>query len=141
MRYTFCSRCGAKKLQNTKCSCKPEQTRDRKEYLKKYYKENDRELGTTRWKLKRKEIIERDGCCQRCLILFNEVVVFNLQVHHIKPRAKKEYRHLMFDNSNLITLCEDCNKFYNGIDPETKKQWERLDFEWKEPTEARIDFS
>ena len=60
-------------------------------------------------------------------------MVFNLQVHHIKPRAKKEY-------SNLITLCEDCNKFYNGIDPETKKQWERLDFEWKEPTEDRIYF-
>ena len=140
MRYTFCSRCGAKKLQNTKCSCKPEQTRDRKEYLKKYYKENDRELGTVRWKRKRKEIIERDGCCQRCLYVFNEITTKNLQVHHIKPRSKKEYRDLMFENSNLITLCADCNQYYSGKDPKTNKQWERLDFEWEEPKEERLYF-
>lgn len=141
MRYTFCSRCGKRKIENEKCTCRPpEQTKHRKEYLKKYYRENDRELGTVRWKKKRKEIIERDGCCQRCLYVYNEITTRNLQVHHIKPRSNKKYSHLMFENSNLITLCSDCNQYYGGIDPKTNRQWERLDFEWKEPKEDRLFF-
>lgn len=140
MRYTFCPRCGRKKKENEKCICRPAQSSYRKNYLKKYYKENDKELGTLKWKMKRKEILERDGCCQRCLIVFNRIVTSDLQVHHIKPRSRKEYRDLIFENSNLITLCEDCNKYYNGKDPETNRQWERLDFDWEAPEEERVFF-
>ena len=139
MRYTFCSRCGAKRPSNEKCTCKPAVTSEkRKLYLKKYYKENDRELGTARWKRKRKEILERDGCCQRCLHLFGEIITTDLQVHHIKPRSNKKYSHLMFENSNLITLCSYCNQYYSGIDPKTNRQWERLDIEWEEPQQERV---
>lgn len=141
IRYTFCQRCGVKKKIGEKCVCKPSpQSEKRKEYHRKYSRENDRDLWTTRWKLKRKEIIERDGCCQRCLFLYQQIVTENIQVHHIKPRSNKEYRHLMYENSNLITVCSNCNAFYNGIDPQTNKQWERLDFEWKEPREERMFF-
>ena len=140
MRYSFCKRCGKKKVDGAKCTCKPEQSVKRKEYQKKYYYENDRELGTSQWREKRKEILQRDFCCQRCLILYQEVSTFRLQVHHIKPRSNKNYKHLIFEDTNLITLCEPCNKFYNGNDPLTGKQWERLDFEWQPPSEDRLYF-
>ncbi|WP_009968574.1 HNH endonuclease, partial [Bacillus subtilis] len=45
--------------------------------------------------------------CQRCLIKYSIVNSSELQVHHIKPRI--DYPELMFEESNLITLCKTCN--------------------------------
>lgn len=91
------------------CSCK--QTSNRNEYQREYYKnhkETLKPLSSARWKKLRPLIIKRDrGLCQRCLIKYNIFNGINLQVHHIKPRI--QYPELMFEESNLLTLCKTCN--------------------------------
>lgn len=91
------------------CSCKKNQNRNA--YQKQYYKKNKeilKPLSSTRWRKLRSLIIKRDkGLCQRCLIKYGILNGDNLQVHHIKPRI--EYPELMFEESNLITLCQTCN--------------------------------
>ncbi|MFD4058825.1 HNH endonuclease [Streptomyces californicus] len=65
-------------------------------------------MRTTRWKKKRLSIIKRDNAhCQRCVIKYNIINNQSLTVHHIKPR--NQYPELMFDDTNLITLCQTCN--------------------------------
>lgn len=94
---------------NETCSCKKNQNRN--EYQKQYYEKNKevlKPLSSGRWKKLRSLIIKRDqGVCQRCLIKYGIINSNNLQVHHIKPRI--EYPELMFEESNLITLCKTCN--------------------------------
>ena len=54
------------------------------------------------WRNFRKSILERDNYkCQECGT--NK----NLCVHHIKPRS--EYKELVYDPSNVITLCKYCH--------------------------------
>lgn len=114
---------------NEVCSCK--QNKNRNEYQRKYYEKNKeilKPLTSGRWRKLRSLIIKRDkGCCQRCLIKFNIINGENLQVHHIKPRI--EYPELMFEESNLITVCKTCN-LQLGTDG-------KLDFE---PTTNLKDF-
>lgn len=91
------------------CSCK--QNQNRNEYQKEYYKKNKdilKPLSSGRWRKLRSLIIKRDkGCCQRCLIKYGQINGDQLQVHHIKPRI--EFPELMFEESNLITVCKTCN--------------------------------
>lgn len=94
---------------NSDCSCKKDKNRN--EYQRNYYQKNKeslKPLSTVRWKKLRTLIISRDsGVCQRCLIKFGMINTENLQVHHIKPRI--EFPELMFEESNLITVCKTCN--------------------------------
>ena len=84
-------------------------------------------LNSKRWKDVRTRVIKRDkGICIRCMFTRNYVEKNNLQVHHIKPRNK--YPELMFEESNLITLCQSCNTHIG-----TKEQ---LDFDWEIQTES-----
>lgn len=124
----ICSRCNKKISFNEDCSCKIPQ--DRNKYQRDYYEENKESLkilSTKRWRDLRKVIINRDGgYCQRCFIKYNIIESDNLQVHHVKPRIK--YPELMFEETNLITLCKTCN-LNLGIE-------EELDFE---PNEKIFD--
>jgi len=76
------------------------------------------------WRQFRKEVILRDGgYCQRCFIKFHKYVFDNLEVHHITPRVERP--DLAFDESNVITLCRDCN-LEMGLDG--------IDFKWQPTT-------
>ncbi|WP_170958672.1 HNH endonuclease [Bacillus wiedmannii] len=107
-RKKFCS-CGKIVPDNEVCSCKQKQNRN--QYQREYYEKNKdilKPLSSTRWRKLRSLIIKRDkGCCQRCLIKFRLINGDQLQVHHIKPRI--EFPELMFDETNLITVCKTCN--------------------------------
>ncbi|WWT40088.1 hypothetical protein [Staphylococcus phage PT94] len=108
MRYKVCNYCGKRHLDNEKCKC---QTNNANEYSKQYYeknKERKKQLDSKKWKDLRKQIIQRDGgMCNRCWVELNIIERENLQVHHIKPRS--EYPELMYEPSNLITVCKTCN--------------------------------
>lgn len=72
--------------------------------INKFYK-------TYKWKMKRKEILERDNYeCQHCKAegLYSKAQC----VHHIK---ELKYNPLLaFDNDNLISLCNTChNKIHD----------------------------
>lgn len=104
----ICSSCGKIIDFNEVCSCKRSKNNEYKKLYRIKNKESLQPLSTKRWKKLRSLIIKRDkGCCQRCLIKFGIVNTKELQVHHIKPRI--DYPELMFDESNLITLCKTCN--------------------------------
>lgn len=109
-RKKICNKCGKIIDFNEVCSCK-RSNKERNEYKRNYYRKNKeylKPLSTARWRKLRSLIIKRDkGCCQRCLIKYGIVNTKDLQVHHIKPRI--DYPELMFDESNLITLCKTCN--------------------------------
>lgn len=118
-----CGSCGKWIDFNSVCECR----KTRKYESNKQYLKNNPEaavLTTARWAKKRKHIILRDkGYCQRCLIKYNWINEEQLQVHHIKPRI--HYPELIFEDSNLITLCKRCN-LQLGVQ-------ETLDFEWELP--------
>jgi 5-methylcytosine-specific restriction endonuclease McrA len=128
----FCS-CGKLVAVNETCSCK--QNTNRNEYQRKYYEKNKdvlKPLSTARWRKLRSLIIKRDkGCCQRCLIKYGIINGDNLQVHHIKPRI--EYPELMFEESNLITLCKTCNLQIGlkELDFEPMIDLKNVDFDFK----------
>ena len=110
-RYKFCS-CGAKITLGEECNeCNAAKKQDKNEYMREYNKRNSevqKPLATKRWKDLRRFIIHRDkGVCQRCLAKKGVFNSKDLQVHHIKPRIK--YPALIFDESNLVTLCRTCN--------------------------------
>jgi len=109
MKKILCGRCGKYYDFNKQCSCSEKNTRN--EYQKQYYAKNrdvQLPLMSRRWAKKRKFIINRDGgYCQRCFVKFRVINDGKLQVHHIKPRSK--YPELMYEDSNLITLCQTCN--------------------------------
>jgi len=128
----FCS-CGKLIGFNETCSCKS--NKNRNEYQRNYYQKNKetlKPLSSARWKRLRPLIIKRDkGYCQRCFIKFNVINSSNLQVHHIKPRI--EYPHLMFEESNLITVCKTCNLQIGlkELDFEPAIDLEKHDFDFK----------
>lgn len=91
------------------CKCKAKGHRNK--YQNEYYHKNKEilsPLNTSRWKKLRLVIIKRDkGHCQRCSIKYGVINGANLQVHHIKPRI--DYPELIWEESNLITVCKTCN--------------------------------
>lgn len=101
--------CGKIINHNEVCSCK--KNNNRNSYQREYYQRNKdtlKPLSSSRWRKLRRLIINRDnGLCQRCLIKYDLFNSDELQVHHIKPRI--EFPELMFDESNLITVCKTCN--------------------------------
>lgn len=112
MRYKFCNSCGAKiELTKTCDKCEAAKKQEKNAYMRQYNKrqqEVQKPIKTARWHKLRRYIIQRDkGICQRCLALKGIFNSADLQVHHIKPRIK--FPELMFDESNLITLCKTCN--------------------------------
>jgi 5-methylcytosine-specific restriction endonuclease McrA len=119
--------CGKRIPFTSTCECHKERVRQsNKDYLKRHG-DAAKVLTTAKWSKKRKMIILRDkGHCQRCLIKYNFINADTLQVHHIKPRI--EFPELIFEDSNLITLCKRCN-LQLGSKPE-------LDFEWEQPDQT-----
>lgn len=108
-KMKICPNCGKRIPFNETCSCKKRNNKNK--YQRNYYKEHKETLAplkTARWRKLRSLIIKRDnGVCQRCLIKYGIINSENLQIHHIKPRI--EYPDLIYDESNLITLCKTCN--------------------------------
>lgn len=115
----ICNKCG-EIIRDGKCKCGSFKTIK----AKKEIKNTERVLYTARWQKKRNYIKARDGYyCQRCFHKLGILKAEELEVHHIKNRI--DYPELTFEDSNLITICGDCNKFYRGKN--------ELDFEWKPP--------
>ena len=92
-----------------------------------YYRKNKetlKPLMSRRWSKFRLHIISRDdSLCQRCLIKYNIINGADLQVHHIKSRI--HFPELIYDENNVITLCQTCN-VQLGIS-------DKLDFKWEKP--------
>jgi 5-methylcytosine-specific restriction endonuclease McrA len=85
--------------------------------------EKDNPLKTTRWnKLRKQVLVEDKYLCQRCLFKYNLANSKELQAHHIKSR--KNYPDLVFERSNIITLCKTCNLQLGTSD--------KLDFELRQ---------
>lgn len=132
-KSSICSSCG-KRYSTKQCSCK--KTENRNEYQKKYYEENSEHLKllrTARWSRLRRVIIHRDnGICQRCYSKYGIITSDELQVHHILPRIK--YPELIYDETNLITLCKTCNLqlgIQEELDFEPQIDLKNLDFDFK----------
>ena len=125
MKKKICSSCGKRVPYSEKCKCDDKRRKIKNQYQKNYYQKNKESLKLLtqkRWKDLRKVIINRDnGCCQRCLIKYGIIETSKLQVHHIKPRI--DYPELMYEESNLITVCQTCN-LQLGVSG-------KLDFEYK----------
>lgn len=122
MRLNTCTKCGNFFNAGEKCICS--NTKNEFTTIKRKRKEIDKDdlIYSTKWKKLRLQILERDlYLCQRCFIKFKYINMENLTVHHIKSR--KNYPKLMFDKSNLICLCDRCNKELGTKD--------KLDFEFK----------
>lgn len=99
----------------------------------KIYRQNEKwsakELSSQRWRNFRKDIILRDGgVCQRCKYLLGLNNSSQLEIHHIKPRIK--FPDLMYDESNVITLCKQCND-HLGLNG--------LDFDWQPPHNDKLE--
>ena len=116
------------------CSCK--KNKNSKQLQKQYYEKNKevmKPLSSARWRKLRSLIIKRDkGLCQRCFIKYGIINSEDLQVHHIKPRTK--YPELMFEESNLITLCRTCNLQLGTnekLDFEPDIELDNYDFDYK----------
>lgn len=91
---------------------------------------------TKAWRMKRKEILERDGYeCVHCKAngLFTiyeqrEDGKKLLEIDHIKEL--ETHPHLKLDNNNLQTLCVDChNKKHNRFQSK-KNEWYMNDERW-----------
>lgn len=91
---------------------------------------------TKAWRMKRKEILERDGYeCVHCKAN-GQFTIYEqredgkklLEIDHIKEL--ETHPHLKLDNNNLQTLCIDChNKKHNRF--QTKKNvWYMNDERW-----------
>lgn len=112
MHKKACARCGKIIGIDDTCECiAAARTEYKKEYSRNYDEENSelvKPLKTAKWQRLRKNIIHRDGgYCQRCKNLLGMITTDKLEVHHIKPRST--HPDLMFDPSNLITVCSTCN--------------------------------
>lgn len=83
--------------------------------------------STRKFQKLRKQIIKRDGAhCVRCLIKYNWMRFDNLQAHHIK--SWKDFPELAYNESNLITVCRDCN-LELGTSNELDFKWEASELE------------
>lgn len=134
MHYKSCNKCGKIIKKEDICECITDRRKEyQREYSKEYSEENPefvKPLKTARWQRLRKNIINRDGgYCQRCKNLLGELTTEDLEVHHIKPRS--EYPELIFDPTNLITLCSTCNKVLGTsgeLDFEPSKEIKGINF-------------
>lgn len=99
----------------TKCPCK-------KAYRSRA---SDTHISSTRkFQKLRKQVIKRDGAhCVRCRIKYDWMVFDKLQAHHIK--SWRDYPELAYDESNLVTVCRDCNLELGNSN--------KLDFDWTAP--------
>lgn len=126
----ICSGCGKIIDFSKKCECMKEKEKERSRYNSRNATKSQKLLNTTKWRKLRKQILNRDNhYCQRCLHKFGIINGDSLEVHHIKPRNK--YIELMYEPSNLITLCSTCN-----LQIGTK---EELDFEINEKEEIEYN--
>jgi hypothetical protein len=77
--------------------------------MKKITKKEEKRLEKKRknklWKETREKVLERDKCCVLC------GSTYKLNVHHILEKEFIIFRHLQFDERNLITACPKCHKF------------------------------
>ncbi|WP_430248169.1 HNH endonuclease [Priestia megaterium] len=123
---TQCTGCGRLMPIGMKCNCR------NRNKPKKEPNEVDKLRNSHRWKRKKRpHIIKRDlGYCQRCYIKYGIIESSKLTVHHILPASK--YPELFFEDSNLVTLCDTCNKQL-GIN-------EQLDFDWVVPNDYEYNF-
>lgn len=125
-RMYNCGICGGKHPVGEPCphKYKFKKVSDVSQKANKFYR-------TKSWKMKRKEILERDKYCQRCWIKFGIISTERLEVHHIEPLTSFWEKRL--NNDNLICLCSSCHKLidnkYNG----------NLDFEFT-PKEIVYEF-
>jgi HNH endonuclease len=126
-RYKLC-KCGRKIAYNEECCVK------KNNFSKQSFKnveESAKLMNTQRWSKLRKRILERDDFhCKRCFIKYKKLTKTQLEVHHIKPRHK--YLDLVFEETNLVTLCKTCN-LQIGTN-------EELDFEFT-PTEVEYNYT
>lgn len=100
MRKKIC-KCGKIVDDNSQC-CKTTRVRTEEN------KERDSFRYSTKWRKLRQVILRRDNFhCQRCLIKYGIVNIESLEVHHIKSRIN--YPELIWEKSNLITMCKTCN--------------------------------
>lgn len=120
---TTCTGCLKFIPMGTRCRCR------KRNKPKREPNEVDKLRNSDRWKRKKRpHIIRRDRAhCQRCLIKYGIIESSKVTVHHIKPASK--YPELFFDDSNLITLCDTCNKQLGTV--------EQLDFEWVVPSDYK----
>ncbi|MBG9471363.1 HNH endonuclease [Priestia megaterium] len=110
----FCS-CGNVIKLNEKCSCK-------KAYRSKENKTHP--SNTRKFQKLRKSIIIRDEYhCQRCKVVYGQLVMEDLECHHIK--SFRDYPELAYDEVNLITVCRRCNLDLGNSN--------KLDFNWIAP--------
>ena len=120
----MCNKCG---YHQDKCRC----STMRKIDPKKGNRESDKVLWTYRWRKKREQIKKRDGhFCQRCWSKYNILNSERLEVHHIKNRI--DYPELIFEDSNLITICKTCNLQLGSV--------HELDFEWNKNNDCDREF-
>ena len=127
----FCT-CGKIIPDTERCECKKQADRMRNRNRATQNPEEKKFFNSKRWKVTRKSVIKRDnGACQRCLVKYNLIITDNIQVHHIKPRVKyngeNSYPDLRHEESNLVTLCQQCNTHLYIR--------EELDFNWEVPDE------
>lgn len=120
-------RCGKIILETDKC-CTTKFTKLTQKQWKENNRESERIISSRKWGKFRLQIIERDNYhCQRCLHKYGRIETTRLEVHHIRPRSK--YPELIFERTNVITLCKTCN-----ISLGTR---ETLDFKWECPDTER----
>lgn len=75
---------------------------------------------SSRWKAVRRRILLRDKCCILCLNRDKYINLHNLQVHHIVKRVDDE--DLIYEPSNLVTLCRNCHEEVELLPPEKQKE-------------------
>ena len=123
--YYTCDECGwVHDKEETKGYC-PRKKKEKP--LQKQHERNpeiEKFYHSKRWLDIRSEVLRRDTCCQRCLLLHKLINYQSLQVHHInKIELHWDKRD---DVNNLITLCATCHRqvditCHDGT----------LDFDWK----------
>ena len=112
--YRACSRCGKIHEHGKRCYAN----------TKNYY-QGDAEIRKFRnsraWQKKAEEIKERDKYLCQIFLKKNIINTRDLSVHHIIPCAESQI--LRLENSNLITVCDECHKKAEvGKIPRTEQQ-------------------
>ncbi|MDF2015554.1 HNH endonuclease [Priestia megaterium] len=113
----FCEYCHLV-IRGDKCSCNGTGTAYKKG-------EQTRHPSTIRkfQKLRKSIIIRDEYHCQRCMTVYGQLVMEDLECHHIK--SFRDYPELAYDKTNLITVCRRCNLDLGNSN--------KLDFNWIAP--------
>ena len=124
-KLKICSGCGKRIPFNSECECV---IKRRREYDKKR-KKNNKEIKSYKWQKLRERIIKRDGgYCQRCFVKYGIINTSDLTAHHIKSR--EHYPELTYDETNIITLCMQCNNVL-GVSDKIDFKFEMKDDNWE----------